>query len=96
MERYVQLTGEDHARLAPEERKRLTVFHGTRCYMRMHDGRCAALEIEDGRFACSIYERRPDLCRVYERGGPACAHDFAVRGSETPALLGPSEGSRAG
>lgn len=35
LERYVRVTGEDHARLLPDERERLTFFHGTRCYMRM-------------------------------------------------------------
>src|SRR5260221_9754689 len=87
MERYVQLSGEDHARLTSEERRRLTVFLGTRCYMKMEEGRCAALVVAGGRFVCSIYERRPQLCRDYERGGPACVHDLSLRGGETPALL---------
>ena len=62
LERYVPVTGADHARLLPEER-RLTVFHGNRCYMEMEAGHCAALEHVGGEWLCSIYERRPQLCR---------------------------------
>jgi uncharacterized protein len=54
--------------------KELTRFIGNRCYMRIEDGRCAALAIDaaSGRFLCSIYAMRPDCCRALERGGGAC------------------------
>jgi Fe-S-cluster containining protein len=93
LERYVRLSGEDHARLRPDERARLTFFHGNRCYMLMQEGHCAALAVEGGRYVCTVYERRPQLCRDYERGGPACDHDRSLRGAGTaladPARVGP-------
>jgi Fe-S-cluster containining protein len=79
MARYVRVTGEDHARLRPED-ARLVVFHENRCFMRMTEGHCAALARTGGEWLCSIYERRPQLCRDFERGGPACEHERAVRG----------------
>ncbi len=75
LERYVRLTGEDHARLLPGEQAALTVFHGTRCYMKMEDGHCRALVHQGEEWLCSIYERRPSLCRDYERGSGACVVD---------------------
>ena len=72
---YVRLSGEDHARLTPEEQERVALFRGNRCFLRMTEGRCAALVLEGGRYTCTIYERRPQLCRDYRRGGPACAYD---------------------
>jgi Fe-S-cluster containining protein len=75
-ERYVPVTGDDHARL-DDDAERLTVFFGIRCFMRMEQGHCAALEISaDGRFACSVYSRRPATCRELERGGPACGAEL--------------------
>lgn len=73
--RYVPVTGDDHARLA-ERSQELTVFHGNRCYMRMLDGHCAALQIEAGRFVCGAYTTRPDACRNLTRGLGACQADF--------------------
>lgn len=72
--RHVPVTGADHARLATDEKK-LAVFEGTRCFLRVEDGKCAALAIIDGRYVCSIYERRPQVCRDLERGGGACVHE---------------------
>lgn len=72
---HLPLTGEDHARLLPAEREALTVFEGTRCYMRIEEGRCVNLQTGDGRYVCAIYERRPQVCRDYERGGEACDYD---------------------
>lgn len=70
---YVRVTGDDHARLG-EFAEDLTEFHGHRCYMRMVDGRCAALARDPlhGGFACSVYAVRPEVCRALERGSPAC------------------------
>jgi len=71
----VPLSGEDHARLTPEEQRERTVFRGIRCFMRMVDGRCVNLEREGDRVRCALYERRPQVCRDYARGGPACEVD---------------------
>ena len=73
-ERYVRVTGNDHARMGPLA-NRWTTFVGNRCYMNMHDGRCAALRREraTGRLLCGIYSVRPQVCRDLERGSPACA-----------------------
>ena len=72
---HLPLSGEDHARLLPAEQESLTVFVGTRCFMRVEDGRCVNLQVGGGRYVCAIYERRPQVCRDYERGGSACDYD---------------------
>jgi Fe-S-cluster containining protein len=75
-ERYVPVSGSDYAVL-DELAARLTVFHGNRCYMRMHGGHCAALEIHaNGEFYCSVYERRPAVCRELQRGSSACEAEY--------------------
>lgn len=57
-----------------ERAGKLTRFIRNRCYMRIVDGRCAALEVdvETSRFFCSIYEDRPTICRDLQRGSPEC------------------------
>jgi len=66
------VSGDDHARLG-DAAEGLTQFIGNRCFMRMEDGHCAALQLTpDGRFVCSVYEQRPETCRELARGGPAC------------------------
>lgn len=78
---YVRVTGDDHARLG-DDAERLTVFVGNRAYMRMHEGRCAALRIDRDaqRFVCTVYDRRPDTCRELQRGSPACRGEIAAKG----------------
>lgn len=73
-DRYVPVTGDDHARLAASAGQ-WTRFIGNRCYMRMTDGHCAALRPVPGtdRMICGIYHQRPQVCRDLERGSPACA-----------------------
>ena len=85
---YLRVSGDDHERLG-EDAERLTHFVGNRCYMRIEEGRCAALVIEpeEGRFVCSVYERRPSLCRELERGTPACAGERDLKGDRPPILL---------
>ncbi|AUX40039.1 uncharacterized protein SOCE26_014350 [Sorangium cellulosum] len=70
---YVRVFGVDHDRMDDRARE-FTDFVGNRCFMRIEDGRCAALvlDAELGRFLCSIYEMRPDCCRALERGSGAC------------------------
>lgn len=74
---YVRVFGVDWDRMGDRARE-LTQFIGNRCYMRIEDGRCAALVIDAGarRFSCSIYEERPDCCRALERGQGACLADL--------------------
>jgi Fe-S-cluster containining protein len=58
-----------------------THFLGNRCYLRLDEGRCAALQIEPGpRFLCAIYEVRPDVCRALERGSGACRGERHEKG----------------
>jgi hypothetical protein len=85
---YVRVTGDDHARLGADA-ERLTAFVGNRAYMKMADGRCAALRIDGrtGRFACSVYDRRPDACRDLERGSPACLGELATKGDRPRRFL---------
>jgi Fe-S-cluster containining protein len=80
---YVRVFGTDWDRMDDRARE-LTQFIGNRCYMRIEDGRCAALVIDPDamRFRCSIYEMRPDCCRALERGTGACLgerHEKAER-----------------
>jgi hypothetical protein len=65
----------------------LTHFLGNRCYMRLEDGHCAALEVDarQRRFVCGIYEMRPDACRSLERGSGACRGEIATK-AERPLL----------
>jgi uncharacterized protein len=78
---HVPITGDDYARLTPDERERLTDWDGNRCFMRLVGERCVNLLCEQGRFTCAIYERRPQVCRDYEQGGEACAYDRERVGS---------------
>lgn len=92
---HVPLTGADHARLTEGEQLALTVFEGTRCFMRVVDGACVNLDRSAGRFLCRIYERRPTVCRDYAAGGPACDHDRErVWGPEGPPLTPPTAPGR--
>ena len=70
--------------LSRDAAETLTRWQGTRCFMAMSDGHCAALVIDagSGRFSCSVYADRPDTCRELERGsgvhharGERCAAD---------------------
>jgi Fe-S-cluster containining protein len=86
---YVRVFGCDHDRMDDRARS-LTHFIGNRCYLRIEDGRCAALIVdvslpEAPRFLCSIYEVRPDACRALERGGGACRGERHEKG-ERPLL----------
>lgn len=78
---YVRVTGDDYARLG-EGAERYATFVGTRAYMRMVDGHCAALEIdrEAERFTCRVYETRPTVCRELARGSPECEGEIETKG----------------
>jgi len=71
-----------------DERARgYTHFLGNRCYLRLDEGHCAALQVEPGgpRFLCAIYEARPDVCRALERGSGVCRGERHEKG-ERPLL----------
>ncbi len=88
LETYVRVDGDDHQRIG-ERADELTHFEGNRCYMRMHEGHCAALTIdgESRRFVCSIYETRPDVCRDLARESAGCHAELHEKGARPPAAL---------
>lgn len=88
LETYVRVSGDDFERLG-DEAGALTTFVGNRAYLRMVDGRCAALVVHEGprRYVCRIYERRPSVCRALERGSPECLGEIATKGDRPPAAL---------
>lgn len=73
---YVRVTGDDHARLG-DRAESLVTFSGTRAFMRMEDGHCAALVRAESEWSCSVYETRPATCRDLERGSPQCQAEIA-------------------
>lgn len=83
---YVRVFGCDLDRM-DDRAQAYTHFLGNRCYMRIEDGRCAALVIDPRarRFTCAIYEMRPDVCRSLERGTGACLGERQEKG-ERPLL----------
>jgi uncharacterized protein len=97
LERYVPVSGDDHARLG-DAADELVTWVGNRAYLRLEDGHCAALAIETtrpgtsidrgaARFICTVYERRPQICRALERGSPECAGELSTKGERPVALL---------
>jgi hypothetical protein len=91
---YVRVFGCDHDRMDDRARG-LTHFIGNRCYMRIEDGRCAALALdpERGRLLCSIYEVRPDCCRGLERGSGACRGELQEKRERPLIALGRLRGA---
>jgi len=73
---YIRVWGCDLDRM-DDRAQALTHFLGNRCYMKIEEGRCAALVLDpaERRYLCSIYEMRPDCCRALERGSGACRAD---------------------
>ena len=80
--RHAPVSGDDWSRLG-DEAERLVVWIENRAFMRMRDGRCAALQVAD-RARCTIYERRPAVCRDLERGSPACEAEIVRKGPVLP------------
>lgn len=83
LETYVRVRGEDWARLGADA-EGMAHFTGHRAYMRMADGRCAALEAREApdgarEHFCTIYERRPQICRDLARGSPQCEAERALK-----------------
>jgi uncharacterized protein len=88
LDRYVPVSGDDHARLG-DDAERLVVWIENRAYLRLEEAHCAALAIDvaRARFVCTVYERRPQVCRDLERGSPACAGEREAKGERPQALL---------
>ena len=83
----MRVDGADWSRLGADA-ERLAHFIGNRAYMRMHAGRCAALDIRVGatgrrEFFCTIYAQRPQVCRDLARGSPACEGELLAKGTRT-------------
>ena len=81
LDAYVRVTGDDWTRLG-ERADELAHFIGNRAFMRMREGRCAALELRADAtggtdFFCTIYAQRPQICRDLGRGSPECLGELA-------------------
>ena len=84
LETYVRLSGDDWSRLGSAA-ERVAHFIGHRAFMRMKDGRCAALELRifaagEREYFCSVYADRPKICRDLERGSPQCEGERMTKG----------------
>lgn len=94
LETYVRVTGADWERLG-DEAERVAHFIGHRAYLRMQDGRCAALALQTDAASghrlhvCTIYERRPQVCRDLARGSPACEAELLRKADHAPAATHP-------
>jgi Fe-S-cluster containining protein len=77
---YVRVFGVDADRM-DERALSFTHFIENRCFMRIEEGRCAALAIDPvaRTFSCSIYEMRPDVCRSLDRGSGQCRADWELK-----------------
>lgn len=80
---HAEVTGDDWSRIDEgvlgDDADHWAVWTARRAFMRMHEGRCIALEVKDGRFTCAIYLRRPEVCRALLRDSPACAGEIALK-----------------
>jgi Fe-S-cluster containining protein len=81
LETYLRVTGEDYARLG-DRAAELVAWRGNRAYMRMEDGRCAALRVDRaaGRFLCAVYDERPEICRALQPESRECEGERATKG----------------
>ena len=70
---HVRVFGCDWERMN-EAAQAFTMWRDNRCYMRLEDGHCAALQVDAdrGTLSCGIYEMRPDVCRSLDRGTSTC------------------------
>jgi uncharacterized protein len=92
--RYVQVTGNDYARLGADA-VAYVHFIENRAFMLLTDGHCAALkfELESGQFVCQVYEHRPEVCRELERGSAACNGERQAKGERPLVFLRRKDGS---
>jgi len=84
LETYVRVSGGDWERLGVEA-DRTAHFIGNRAYMKMTEGRCAALALRrtsggGPEFFCTVYDKRPQVCRDLARGSPECEGELAMKG----------------
>ncbi len=90
MPTYVRVTGDDYERLG-ERAPELVWFDENRAYMRMLDGRCAALRVDENarRFVCTAYDVRPTTCRELDRGSPQCLGEREAKAKRPGAAIEP-------
>lgn len=90
---YVRVFGCDYERMDDRARG-LVMFLGNKAFMRIEDGRCAALGLDaaEQRWLCSIYDMRPDCCRALERGSGACLGELHAKRERPLVLLGRKPG----
>jgi Fe-S-cluster containining protein len=68
---WIAVFAVDEARMDPAALALTHLVDGRR-FMRVRDGRCAALGVAGGQYLCGIYASRPDACRWLERSGGEC------------------------
>jgi Fe-S-cluster containining protein len=80
MTEYIRVFGVDRDRMG-DIAARYTALVGNQLFMRMGEGRCAALQIDPvrRRFSCGIYEVRPDTCRSLVAGTGACLAEIHAK-----------------
>ncbi len=82
-EAYVAVTESDRCRMSARTAGRYVVRLQERVYLRMTNGRCAALHARQGHYSCRIYGERPNVCKVVGPGNRGCLtarrkHGFPV------------------
>ncbi len=77
---YVSVTATDLLRMAPRHAARYVVERRERAFLKMVNGRCAALRARQGHFSCRIYGERPLVCQVVEAGSRECLDARRRRG----------------
>jgi uncharacterized protein len=85
---YIRLFEVDLARFE-DRAQEFTLHLGERFYMRMHQGRCAALQLDpvQRRFTCAVYATRPDVCRCLVPGSGACLDEIECKRDRSRSAL---------
>ena len=85
---YVRVTGDDWSRLG-DRVETVAHFVGSRAYMKMAEGHCAALAVRKGgrgrEYYCTVYEQRPQICRDLARGSPQCQAELEQKATRAAA-----------
>jgi Fe-S-cluster containining protein len=79
-EEYVAVTASDLCRMRADVQKRYVVERRDRRFLRMQNGRCAALHARQGHYSCRIYGARPNVCHVVTAGSRECLDARRRRG----------------
>ncbi len=85
---YVRVTGNDWERLGGRA-ETVAHFVGSRAYMKMAEGHCAALAVREGEvgreYYCTVYDQRPQVCRDLARGSPQCEAELEQKAARAAA-----------